>query len=86
MGLCVEGGDEMTDQLFAVYMIDARLLKILALEAQIFDRKQGRMSAAQPIVARVLEIAINAHKRGGCTSGQLQEVEASIARLEEMAS
>lgn len=74
------------DQLFAPYMTDNRLLRILILESRMHDTKPTRMSAVYPIVLKALETATNAHKRGGCTSGQLQEMEAGIARLEEMSA
>ena len=74
-----------SEHLFATSMLDARLLRLFQAESDIYKSKPTRMAQAQPIVMKSLEIALNAHKRGGVTGGQLQELEINILKLEELA-
>lgn len=72
------------ETLLATYNADARMIAVLCCEARIFETKPTRMAAAQPIVMKALEVTLNAHRRGGVTSGQLQELEAAQSKLLEM--
>lgn len=69
-------------QLLALHNIDERMLRLLIAESVVFEKKPQRMSNAFAITQRAMRVCLNAHERGGCTYGQIQEIEACIVKME----
>lgn len=69
----------MTDEedvMLAVVHADERLVRILLIESKAREDKPNALGRIQTkIVKPALEIVLNAHKRGGVTSGQLNQLE-----------
>ena len=69
----------MTDEedvMLAVVHADERLVRILLLESQAREERPNALGRIQSkMVKPALEIVLNAHKRGGVTPGQLNQLE-----------
>jgi len=75
-----------TEALLAPYNVDSVLLRVLVIESQVHEKRPSQLGASYRKVLLALEIATNAHRRGGCTSGQLAELEKIESELKEMLS
>lgn len=70
----------------AAYQADLAAFRILLAEASVFNAKPDKMSIAYRRVLRAYEICANAHRRGGCTPGQLDELSKIERDLKELAA
>lgn len=76
--------DEQT--MMAARHVDDQVSLLLALESSVLERRPDRMVRLTPLLIEAYEIAANAHRRGGCTSGQVQRVEEIVAAAREIAA
>lgn len=65
--------------LMATINSHAALIRVLIAESEIVSRRPNQTGDANRKVLRAIELAVAAHRRGGCTSAMLVE----MARVEE---
>lgn len=74
------------DLLLAPLNADRELLIILTSESKVHDEKPRRMAEAYVLIRQALEICAGAHRRGGVTSRQLQDLERLRTNMEALAA
>lgn len=70
--------------LMATIHADAALIKVLIAESEVARTRPNQAGEANRKVLRAIEICLSAHRRGGCTSANLNDmakVEIEIRRM-----
>ncbi len=77
--------DEPQELLLAVRHAESLLLETLLARAKVFKDKPTKVSETDSKVKRALEVVLNCYRCGGCTSGQIKDLEKIRDQVKEMA-
>jgi len=69
----------------ATFHADFILLEVLVALGSVHEKVPARMGDAELPVRTALEIVLKAHRRGGCTPGQIKELELIREKIAELA-
>lgn len=61
--------------MIATITVNETLATVLEAERAVRDRRPALAGSVAPKVTRAIEIALNAHRRGGATTEQIRELE-----------
>lgn len=70
--------------LFSTNETDRGALEILKIQDRLIKDKPDKLGLVKPMVVSVLEICLKAHRRNGCNTFQIKEIESYIIKAEDL--
>lgn len=72
----------MGEQMLAVSNCEREMVKVLLARSLVHERRPVRFGETDTKARRAFEICLNAHRHGGCTPGQLKDLEKIAQEIE----
>ena len=70
--------------LFSTNETDKDLFWILNIQNKIMEDKPDKVGLVKPLIVSALDICLKAHRKNGCNSNQLKEMNLLLVRSEDL--